>query len=1199
MPFDATDYTGLIAWWRPDTLGLSNGANVTSFTDASGNGLHLTPPGTAPTYDTDEFHGLGVVRYDGSSGQKLQLTDAALNVGEFTLFIVAHIDSWELSQHWLVNKDASNPASIGLLKSLNEAYKWLAGFRLDASPGTFRQVVSNRLAQPGVLVHELSYDGSTFTYRVNGRTVGTVSVSGAVDAAPSAPFVLGGHPDVGTHAFDGWFGDVVYYDNALSEANRDQAVADLLDKWTANRVTSEDASNPVLLASSIGITADEIRCPRMVLDGSTYYTLYAYRSGTGWDGVSYATSPSSDPFNFTPSGTQIIADDTGSVSAVKSGGTWYVFVDDFSAGTISLYTGADLDSLTLDTANIISGSGTPGADDEYVRFPSTPIEVGGTWYMLVDGRANSPDSGVGAIFLYSAAALDGTWSQVAEVLSPSGLDDWEQDDVGSPDWVLIDGTYWMVYSGFNTDIGGGASVYRHSIGLASSTDRVNWTKHAQNPVVWNEPAHYNEIMAFSGSFLDFGGLLHLVAMVADEPFPDGDIAHWNTTIAGTAPPPSKPTVFIDQVHDDSVDASTSVFIAGEGGSHTHSRWRIRDAVTQAIVYNPGDDASNLTSIDLAGSGIPLISDKNYEISVEHKEDDTTYSPPADWVPFKTSGGAAGGGGGPIPRSFRVIVYEKGEDIGGAIEFGLEDRHLVTPLEVGGQVARVLDGYAESLPYVVSFHDPDEDVAPLLFDANGRPAVLGRVVEVRLIEDGTEVTVDVRRLATVRMKDPPVVELELIDEAAFDRVLLFERNETIQVVGPGPVSEWAGVTAAVGVDAEVVDSSGDFRQIDADSGIIIVRGPQKTALEQDVIDSPSGSNTSGNFKALTARLGGVVCPITSFGALSADTAEDILDLDNWGPAGLSMPPFWVYWPGGPATSQNAGTLDMDFTGGGVPTTADLPYLLEEDDIRDLLSNAMGGGSLYGVQGSVAPMRFLLPSTTELPVDRIPQPVSIAVPGPVSRIDFVRQVARLAGLVLWMDNQGRIVPRPWEVPPIADLSQGELDALFRFDASTATSVATYEVMLSRAFNVWRAQGIGLFPRTVGVEDTPFIGLQLDAAEVEFDDAASSPIGPGRTVFDADFPGYLVGDGLVDSADSVGQLFVGQALGGQSEGRITGHAVSDAPMPGDLVLLDHDNLKGVNPATGTRAGLQLARVVDRRRSYTESEVFFEYRIIYGGEA
>lgn len=559
----------------------------------------------------------------------------------------------------------------------------------------------------------------------------------------------------------------------------------------------------------------------------------------------------------------------------------------------------------------------------------------------------------------------------------------------------------------------------------------------------------------------------------------------------------------------------------------------------------------------------------------------------------------------VERSFEVKVYEQGEDVGGTVDFTISADMLASPLEIGGSTARLADGTSESMPYAVRFRDPLGTITPQLWDGNGVLHVIGRVVEVVLTENGSPGTVDVRRIGTVRSASPTIIELHLIDEAAFDRTTLFARNPTIQValMGPDPsVNNWAGVAYIGGgvtgtTTATIVGSSGDFRQVGIGTGSEATGRGQFEAILQDVVDSPSGSNTTGNFKSLIFQIDGVDRPITSFGALSASNPNTIVDPDAWdtgSPGRKVIPDAWVYWPGGPGSGTVLNSRIHFGNGEGPPTAPAFPYLIEEPGIRDLFTAVMDG--TYG--GSA--MRFNLPSTSDLPNNLIGA-ISLAIPGPIERRILLAAIAKFAGVVLWLDEMGRISPRPWPVPPIGDLSGAELAALYRFDGATALGAPTYDVKHSSAANVWRAEGISVVAvgGTSAIDaESPFAQDVIFPATLEEDETGSSPITSDPLVFAAGMEGLVLSAGLVGSG-SVAEAYLAATLGGLAEGRIRGHATSDAPLPGELVIFDHDDLKGLNPATGARSGEQLARVVDRRRVYQGAEVYYDYRVIFGGVA
>lgn len=100
-----------------------------------------------------------------------------------------------------------------------------------------------------------------------------------------------------------------------------------------------------------------------------------------------------------------------------------------------------------------------------------------------------------------------------------------------------------------------------------------------------------------------------------------------------------PIVTVTQEGEFFVSAQTSAFSPADGGGHTHTQWQITTAADTGFsspVYDPGDDATNLTSITGAGSGVPLIGGTDYLIRARWKEDDTTYSEWSAAVAFTTT-----------------------------------------------------------------------------------------------------------------------------------------------------------------------------------------------------------------------------------------------------------------------------------------------------------------------------------------------------------------------------------------------------------------------------------------------------------------------------------------------------------------------------------------------------------------------------------
>ena len=200
--------------------------------------------------------------------------------------------------------------------------------------------------------------------------------------------------------------------------------------WRTGYATSPDGftwtkhdSNPVLDVGAPGSWEDEQVLPGAVVFNGTTYRMWYF----GYDGTfyrsGYATSP--DGFTWTKSGANPVMD-------LGSAGAW----DDTWAGITS----------------VISDGDTLHA-----------------WYLGNDGSTQQTGY---------ATSTDGvTWDKYAgnPVIGPGVSGSWD-DAFISGETVLFDGsTYEMWYEGND----GNTS----RIGYATSTDRINWTKSEENPVL--------------------------------------------------------------------------------------------------------------------------------------------------------------------------------------------------------------------------------------------------------------------------------------------------------------------------------------------------------------------------------------------------------------------------------------------------------------------------------------------------------------------------------------------------------------------------------------------------------------------------------------------------------------------------------------------------------------------------------------------
>ena len=171
---------------------------------------------------------------------------------------------------------------------------------------------------------------------------------------------------------------------------------------------------------------------------------------------------------------------------------WYSALDSLEG--IGYATSSDGISWTKHAANPVLEPGPEGAWDEISPGSPSVILVDSTYHMWYDARPPN-------LFIGYATSPDGfTWTKHDSntVLEP-GLDgDWDDEGVFNPEVIYKDGTYHMWYSGWDGT--------NSRIGHATSSDGVNWTKHAGNPVMdvgpgesWDDASIGYPAVVFNGT----------------------------------------------------------------------------------------------------------------------------------------------------------------------------------------------------------------------------------------------------------------------------------------------------------------------------------------------------------------------------------------------------------------------------------------------------------------------------------------------------------------------------------------------------------------------------------------------------------------------------------------------------------------------------------------------------------------------------
>jgi hypothetical protein len=108
--------------------------------------------------------------------------------------------------------------------------------------------------------------------------------------------------------------------------------------------------------------------------------------------------------------------------------------------------------------------------------PTVIYDGVGDWKMWFDASGPSTWDKLG----YATSTDGDIWTKYGSILNRGAAGSWDDTSVHHPCCVKHNGVYYLFYSGSKSTDGG--RVVKH-IGLATSTDGINWTKEATNPVI--------------------------------------------------------------------------------------------------------------------------------------------------------------------------------------------------------------------------------------------------------------------------------------------------------------------------------------------------------------------------------------------------------------------------------------------------------------------------------------------------------------------------------------------------------------------------------------------------------------------------------------------------------------------------------------------------------------------------------------------
>ena len=163
---------------------------------------------------------------------------------------------------------------------------------------------------------------------------------------------------------------------------------------------------------------------------------------------------------------------------------WYTGVNTAGYHQIGLATSQDGESWTKYDHNPVIATGQEGTWFESHAHGPAVLKIGNIYHMWFVGRNSVGVVGIG--YAYSLSGINWIQHEDNPIMMSDPESPWESDGVSLPEVIqLTNGSFLMFYAGHD-------GTYRQ-IGMASSSDGINWTKSTDNPIIQHgEPGTWNE-----------------------------------------------------------------------------------------------------------------------------------------------------------------------------------------------------------------------------------------------------------------------------------------------------------------------------------------------------------------------------------------------------------------------------------------------------------------------------------------------------------------------------------------------------------------------------------------------------------------------------------------------------------------------------------------------------------------------------------
>lgn len=220
--------SSLVIWLKADSLGLSDGVNVSTWTDLSGNGNHFTQGTGAfqPMFKLNQVNGLPAVQFRMATTQNVRINSGGTGLyvsNSGSLFFVGKLIQTNASGTTILNINGSNGREMALTHPTAQYLQCRNGVACASTSGVSIPLNSY------IAIGSIQDANTTVNEFWNGDLKGSISAAGGnfdyvAGAAPGTSYLSNGNLDVD-------FAEVLFFNTNLTQNEVDKIFCYLRAKY--------------------------------------------------------------------------------------------------------------------------------------------------------------------------------------------------------------------------------------------------------------------------------------------------------------------------------------------------------------------------------------------------------------------------------------------------------------------------------------------------------------------------------------------------------------------------------------------------------------------------------------------------------------------------------------------------------------------------------------------------------------------------------------------------------------------------------------------------------------------------------------------------------------------------------------------------------------------------------------------------------